>query len=128
MGKLFPFAFGVGVGYVLGAKAGKERYEQIKHTSQKIWENDHVQSSVDKVATTAKDVAATQAEKAKEAAASAFDKVQDKAGEVADEAEEKAKEAAEAAEEVVEDVKDKADKKGDSPSSPSAPGYPAARN
>ncbi|MFC4906596.1 YtxH domain-containing protein [Actinomadura gamaensis] len=30
------FAVGAAVGYVLGAKAGRERYEQIRRTSQRV--------------------------------------------------------------------------------------------
>ncbi|MDO5723886.1 MAG: hypothetical protein Q4P33_05755 [Flaviflexus sp.] len=127
MGKLFPFTLGVGLGYVLGARAGKERYEQIKNTSQKIWENDHVQNSVDKVAATAKDVAATQASRAKDAALSAFDKAQDKAADLAEDAEEAAEDLGDKADEVADKAKEKAENSG-RPDSPSAPGYPAARS
>lgn len=128
MGKLFPFTLGVGLGYVLGARAGKERYEQIKNTSQRIWENDHVQNSVDKVATTAKDVAATQASKAKDAALNAFDKAQDKASDLADDAQDAAEDLADKADDVADEAKEKAQDKSGRPDSPSAPGYPAARS
>jgi hypothetical protein len=30
---------GVGVGYVLGTRAGRERYEQIRSTARRLWEN-----------------------------------------------------------------------------------------
>ncbi|MFS3128462.1 YtxH domain-containing protein [Nocardioides sp. Bht2] len=42
MGKL-GFLAGAGVGYVLGARAGRERYEQIKHLTQRAWHNPRVQ-------------------------------------------------------------------------------------
>lgn len=45
MNKLF-FVAGVGVGYVLGARAGRKRYEQIRSAAQNLWENDNVQRSV----------------------------------------------------------------------------------
>jgi hypothetical protein len=39
------FLAGVGVGYVLGARAGRERYEQIARTARKIKENPTVQET-----------------------------------------------------------------------------------
>ncbi|MGH2795420.1 MAG: hypothetical protein ACRDKG_14075 [Actinomycetota bacterium] len=32
-------ALGFGAGYVLGSKAGRQRYEQIERTTKKIWES-----------------------------------------------------------------------------------------
>ncbi|WP_438352206.1 hypothetical protein [Microbacterium sp. CJ88] len=40
---------GIGVGYVLGTRAGRERYEQIKTQALKVWNLDPVQDQVDKV-------------------------------------------------------------------------------
>lgn len=40
---------GLGVGYVLGSRAGRERYEQIKEQALKLWHLDPVQKQVDKV-------------------------------------------------------------------------------
>ena len=40
---------GLGVGYVLGTRAGRERYEQIKTQWLKVWNMDPVQEQVDKV-------------------------------------------------------------------------------
>lgn len=40
---------GIGVGYVLGTRAGRERYEQIKTQWLKVWNLDPVQDQVDKV-------------------------------------------------------------------------------
>ena len=45
MGKL-SFLAGMAAGYVLGAKAGTRRYEQIRHTSGKVWNSDPVQKQV----------------------------------------------------------------------------------
>lgn len=44
-GKL-AFLLGAGVGYVLGARAGRERYVQIKRGVQSIWSADSVQQGV----------------------------------------------------------------------------------
>ncbi|MFJ2552164.1 hypothetical protein [Microbacterium sp. NPDC087591] len=38
---------GLGVGYVLGTRAGRERYEQIKTQWLKVWELDPVQDRVE---------------------------------------------------------------------------------
>ncbi|WP_314426934.1 hypothetical protein [uncultured Microbacterium sp.] len=40
---------GIGVGYVLGSRAGRERYEQIKTQWLKVWNLDPVQDQVEKV-------------------------------------------------------------------------------
>jgi hypothetical protein len=48
---------GIAIGYVLGTRAGRERYEQIKAQWLKVWSLDPVQEQVGKV----KDFAKTQA-------------------------------------------------------------------
>jgi hypothetical protein len=48
---------GLGIGYVLGTRAGRERYEQIKEQALKLWNLDPVQKQVDK----AKDLAKSSA-------------------------------------------------------------------
>ncbi|MFG6402968.1 MULTISPECIES: hypothetical protein [unclassified Microbacterium] len=40
---------GLAAGYVLGTRAGRERYEQIKTEAAKVWELDPVQAQVAKV-------------------------------------------------------------------------------
>ena len=40
---------GLGVGYVIGTRAGRERYEQIKTQWLKVWHLDPVQEQVEKV-------------------------------------------------------------------------------
>ncbi|MDY0908321.1 hypothetical protein [Microbacterium sp. CFBP9034] len=40
---------GIAIGYVLGTRAGRERYEQIKAQAAKLWNLDPVQEQVDKV-------------------------------------------------------------------------------
>ncbi len=70
---------GVAIGYVLGSKAGRERYEQIRSGARKVADNPTVKSATAK----AQDVAATQAaaaadvakEKVSDAASAAADKV-----------------------------------------------------
>lgn len=49
MGKL-SFLLGVSVGYVIGARAGRERYEQIKLQAGRAWQHPAVQEQVGKAA------------------------------------------------------------------------------
>ncbi|GAA4783340.1 MULTISPECIES: hypothetical protein [Microbacterium] len=55
-GKL-GLVIGLGVGYVLGTRAGRERYEQIKDKAEEVWELPVVQKQVAK----AKDLAKSSA-------------------------------------------------------------------
>ena len=91
------FLVGLGAGYVLGAKAGEERYQQIVDAARSLRENPGVQrltGEVNKTVTVGKDrvseaasrkveqagdVAAAQASKAKEAVASLGKKTEEKA-------------------------------------------------
>jgi hypothetical protein len=40
------FVVGLGVGYVLGTRAGRERYEQIKGAAERVWNTPTVQQGV----------------------------------------------------------------------------------
>ena len=57
MGKL-SFVVGVAAGYVLGARAGQQRYEQIKKQANKVWSSGPVQARVSDVTSAAKTKAA----------------------------------------------------------------------
>lgn len=48
---------GIGIGYVLGARAGRGRYEEIKRAVQGFWNDPRVQQQVEKVEDFAKDKA-----------------------------------------------------------------------
>ena len=81
------FLFGLGIGYVLGAKAGQERYQQIIEAAKSFRENpgvqrlsgevnktvsvgkDRVSEAASRTVEQAGDTAAAQASKAKEAVA-----------------------------------------------------------
>jgi hypothetical protein len=43
------FVTGAAVGYVLGARAGRRRYEQIKAAADRVWNDRNVQKSVNDV-------------------------------------------------------------------------------
>jgi outer membrane murein-binding lipoprotein Lpp len=51
------------VGYVLGARAGRERYDQIAQQAQKLRSNPTVQQKVDEAKHVAKDAAGTATDK-----------------------------------------------------------------
>jgi hypothetical protein len=59
---------GLSIGYVLGTRDGRERYEQIKAQATKAWNNPRVQETADKAQTKAQDAV-------KQAASVAQDKV-----------------------------------------------------
>lgn len=42
----FLFVVGLGVGYVLGTRAGRERYEQIRRAAEDVWNQPKVQEGV----------------------------------------------------------------------------------
>lgn len=39
---------GLGIGYVLGTRAGRERYEELKAAVNKLWNDPRVQTQVDR--------------------------------------------------------------------------------
>ena len=45
---------GLGAGYVLGTRAGRARYEQIKKQAEKVWDLPPVQKQVDRAKAVAK--------------------------------------------------------------------------
>jgi len=58
------FVFGLALGYVLGTRAGRERYEQIKAGAEKVWHDPRVQRQVATVEEFVKDKAPDLADKA----------------------------------------------------------------
>ncbi|GLK19112.1 MULTISPECIES: hypothetical protein [Herbiconiux] len=51
-------------GYVVGARAGRRRYEQIRDKAQQLWHDDHVQSAVQSAGDAVEQVAGKAADKA----------------------------------------------------------------
>lgn len=74
---------GIGIGYVLGARAGRARYDQIKTQAQNAWNNPTVQEK-----------AAEAQAKVRETAPKVGEAVTEKAGEVAQKASEVASDVA----------------------------------
>jgi len=79
LGRL-TFGVGVGVGYVLGARAGRERYEAIMQQVRGVRQRPEVQDAVANVKHQASDAASTAAETAKEKAAAAAAAAKSKVG------------------------------------------------
>ncbi|KAA1380360.1 YtxH domain-containing protein [Aeromicrobium fastidiosum] len=70
-----------GAGYVLGSRAGRERYEQIKSQANKTWNSPSVQDAVDEVQTHAKQAGADLSHKAGSKVADTASSVKDKVAE-----------------------------------------------
>ncbi|GGD29259.1 hypothetical protein GCM10010915_06780 [Microbacterium faecale] len=81
---------GLGIGYVLGTRAGRARYEQLKAQAEKVWELDAVQKQVGK----AKDFAQQSAMTIPRVAWDGLTKVAKAAAETSGSAEDKAEAAA----------------------------------
>lgn len=62
------FVVGAAVGYILGARAGRERYEQISQKASEVWKNPKVQSTVEDVKDQAPKAASSLADSAKDMA------------------------------------------------------------
>ncbi len=69
--KKLTLLIAVGVGYVLGTRAGRERYEQIKKTFLNVKDDPRVKSAASTVAETAKEQAPVAAQKVAAAAGAA---------------------------------------------------------
>ena len=65
------------VGYVLGTRAGRERYEQIKSMATKVKDDPRVQEKAQQAADLAKEKAPVVKEKVQDAASAASTKVKD---------------------------------------------------
>ena len=51
------FVAGLGLGYVLGTRAGREKYEQLRTAALKVWNDPRVQKAADSVEDFVKDKA-----------------------------------------------------------------------
>ena len=56
------FVAGLGLGYVLGTRAGREKYEELRTAALKVWNDPRVQKQVDNVEDFVKDKAPDVAE------------------------------------------------------------------
>jgi len=76
--KKLTLLIGIGIGYVLGSRAGRERFEQIRSGARKVAGNPTVQSAATKAQETVAAQAPVVAEAVKEKATSAASAVADK--------------------------------------------------
>lgn len=74
------FVIGLGAGYVLGAKAGRQRYEQIASTADKVWNSPSVTKQRHEVQQFVETKAPKLVETAKDAAGDAVQKVTKRKG------------------------------------------------
>lgn len=59
MVRKFTFLLGFGAGYLLGARAGRERYRQVVDKADQIWHEPHVQQAAQKGAHAARNAVET---------------------------------------------------------------------
>ncbi|SDS05331.1 hypothetical protein [Agrococcus carbonis] len=74
------FVVGLGAGYVLGAKAGRQRYEQIASAADKVWNSPAVTKQRHEVQHFVETKAPKLVESATDAASDAIDKVTKRKG------------------------------------------------
>jgi hypothetical protein len=72
------FVAGLGLGYLLGTRAGREKYDELKATALKVWNDPRVQKQVDAVEDFVKDKAPEVAEFVSDNAKTLVNKVQAK--------------------------------------------------
>jgi hypothetical protein len=73
------FVAGLGLGYVLGTRAGRAKYDELKATALKVWNDPRVQKQVDAVEDFVKDKAPEVAEFVSDNAKTLVGKVSGKA-------------------------------------------------
>ena len=73
--KKLPLLIAAAAGYVLGTRAGRERYEQIKKAATRVKEDPRVQEKAHQAADLAKEKAPVVKDKVTSAASTAADKV-----------------------------------------------------
>lgn len=106
--RLFMLALGVGVGYVLGTRAGRERYDAMKAQVLKVWDDPRVVKARTDVEDYAKQQAPIIRERAEAAAKAAPGVIADTAKDVADKVTSTAKDVRDQAVSVAKDVRDQA--------------------
>ena len=72
------FVAGLGLGYVLGTRAGREKYDQLKTTALKVWNDPRLQKQVDAAQDFVKDKAPEVAEFVTDGAKTLVEKVSGK--------------------------------------------------
>jgi len=78
--KRLPLLIAAGIGYVLGTKAGRERYEQIMSNFNKVKDDPRVQEKAQQATDLAREKAPIMKDKVSEAAGSATSKMPGSSG------------------------------------------------
>ncbi len=78
--KKLPLLIAAGIGYVLGTKAGRERYDQIRDAALKVRNDPRVQEKAQQASDLAREQAPVIKDKVAESAHAAADKVKSGAG------------------------------------------------
>ena len=103
--KKLIFLAGLGIGFVVGARSGRETYDKLEAQARQFAQDPRVQEQADKARAAAQDAAATVKERAPEVAAAA----KEKASSAAATAKEKASSAAATAKEKASSATHRAD-------------------
>lgn len=80
---LFVIALGIGIGYILGARAGRERYDEIVEKVTGVWEDPRVAKARREAARYAREQAPVIRDQAQRAAKATAVRAQDLAGRAA---------------------------------------------
>lgn len=72
------FVAGLGLGYILGTRAGREKYDQLKTAALKVWNDPRVQKQVDAAQDFVKDKAPEVADFVSDTAKTVVEKVSGK--------------------------------------------------
>ena len=105
--KLVPLALGLGIGYVLGTRAGREKYDALVTRVNGVWESPRVAKARHDVEAYAKQQAPIIRERAEAAAKAAPGVIADTAKDVANKTTEVAKDVAENTTKLAKDVASK---------------------
>lgn len=76
--KKVAFIIGLAIGYVLGARAGRKRYDQLAEAAKKLWDSKPVQQGVTRVEAEMKSVSAKAGDAALEGVRTLTNKVIDR--------------------------------------------------
>lgn len=74
------FLVGLGLGYVLGTRAGRERYEQLRASAEKLWTNPRVQTQVQRAEDYVRGAAPEVVERVETTAKKVVDQVRERRG------------------------------------------------
>ncbi|MDN5879514.1 MAG: YtxH domain-containing protein [Micrococcaceae bacterium] len=77
--RIFTFLAGAAVGYLVGARAGRERYDQIRDKAQDLWNDPRTQETLNDVGSTIKEKAPEVGSAAASAAGTVAGKVKETA-------------------------------------------------